>query len=136
MGLALDADLVLLVIDAGVSERGVSQTCVWREMRGFSDSRLKWSAKLLKSVLNMEHRVTQISVGWVADLLRLASNAGLHRPASEVFVLLRTRGPHFSSKCNLHVEVRFASDDLSLVIVGQPTSSSSVVFIKLTKLSW
>jgi len=69
----------------------------------------------------MERGVTQTRVGWDVELLRLASNSGLLRPASEVSVLLGTRGPHFSVKRDLHVEVRFASDDLSLVIFGQPT---------------
>ena len=48
-------------------------------------------------------------------------NAGLLRPASEVSVLLWMRGPHFNLKRDLRIEVRFASDDLSSVIFGQPT---------------
>jgi len=58
----------------------------------------------------MGHGVTQTHV-----------EAGLLKLASEVFVLLETRGLHFSSKCDIRVEGRFASDDLSLVIFGQPT---------------
>ena len=63
--------------------------------------------------------VPQTCVGRDAELLRLASNAGLLRPASEVSMLLKMRGLHFSSKYDLRVEVRLASDDLSLVIFGQ-----------------
>jgi len=55
------------------------------------------------------------------ELLRLVLNAGLLRLASEVSVLLGMLGLHFSSKRDLRVEVRFMSDDLSLVIFGQPT---------------
>jgi len=55
---------------------------------------------------------------WDAELIRLALNASLLRPASEVSVLLGTRGPHFSLKCDLRVEVRFAYD-LSLMIFEQ-----------------
>jgi len=44
-------------------------------------------------------------------------------PASEVFMLLWMRGPRFSLKRDLRVEVSFASDNLSLVIFGQPTGS-------------
>ena len=60
-----------------------------------------------------------------AELLRLASNAGLRRLASEVFILLETRGPRFSSKRDLRVEVRFASDDLPLMIFKHLTIGSS-----------
>ena len=70
--------------------------------------------------LDMERGVSQTHVGWVAESLRLTSNTGLLRPASEVSVLLGMRGPRFSSKRDFHVEVRFASDDLPLVIFGQP----------------
>jgi len=38
-GLALDIDLALLVVDAGVLERGVSQTNI--KMQDFSDPHLK-----------------------------------------------------------------------------------------------
>ena len=71
-------------------------------------------------MLDMERRVTQTRVGRDAELL-FASNAGLFKPASEVLMLLEMRGPRFSSKRNLCVEVRLASDDLTLVIFGQPT---------------
>jgi len=37
----------------GVLERGVAQTRACHEMRDFSDPRLKWSAKLLRPVLDM-----------------------------------------------------------------------------------
>jgi len=76
---------------------------------------------LLRPALDIEWEVTQTRVGWDAELLRLASNAGLLRPASEVSVLLGTQGSSFSSKYDLRVEVRFASDNLSLVIFGQLT---------------
>jgi len=82
---------------------------------------LKWSAKWLRLTLDLKRGVTQTRVGRDAELLRLASNAGLLRPASEVSVLFEMRGPRFSSKCDLRVEVIFASDDLSLVIFGQST---------------
>jgi len=59
--------------------------------------------------------VPQTRVGWDAELLRLALNASLVRPASKVPML---RCPHFSLKYDLRVEVRFESDDLSLVIFG------------------
>jgi len=78
---------------------------------------------LLRPALDMERGVTQTRVGCDAELLRLVSNAGLLRPA---FVLLRTRGPHFSLKHDLHVEVRFASDDLSLVILDNLQLFSSI----------
>ena len=57
-------------------------------MQGFSDPRLKWSAKLLRLALDLERKVTQTRIGRDTELLRLASNAGLLRLASEVFVLL------------------------------------------------
>ena len=76
---------------------------------------------MLRPALDIERGVTQTRVGWDAKLLRLSSDAGLLRPASEVSVLLGTRGPHFSSKCDIRVKVRFASDDLFLVIFGQLT---------------
>jgi len=50
----LDANLALFVVDAGVSEWEVAQTRVCHEMRGFSDPRLKWSAKLLRPALDIE----------------------------------------------------------------------------------
>ena len=61
-GLGLNADLALLVVDAGVSERGVAQTLVRSETQGFSDLRLTWSAKLLRPALEMGRRVTQTRV--------------------------------------------------------------------------
>ena len=49
VGLALDADLTLFVVDADVSlECGVARTHVRRKMRSCSDPRLKWNAKLLR----------------------------------------------------------------------------------------
>ena len=63
----------------------------------------------------------QTRFGWEAEFLRLALNASLLRPASEVSVLFWMRGPCFNLKRNLRVEVRFASADLTLVIFGQPT---------------
>ena len=78
---------------------------------------------MLRPALDTERGVTQTRVRWDAEILRLASNAGLFRPASEVSVLLGTRGPRFNLKRDLRVEVRFASDDLSLVIFRQPTES-------------
>jgi len=99
-------------------------------MQGFSDPRLKWSAELLRPALEMgrgvahthvRRGVPQTRIGWDVELLRLALNTGLLRLASEVSVLLWMRGPRFSLKHELRVEVRFLSDDLSLVIFGQPT---------------
>jgi len=68
-------------------------------MQGISDPCLKWSAKLLRLALGLECRVTQISVGRDAELLRLASNAGLLRPPSKVFIL----------KCEVSVLVQNAT---------------------------
>ena len=76
---------------------------------------------MLRPALNMECEFTQTRVGWDAELLKLASNAGLLSPASEIFMLLGTRGSRFSSKRDFRVEVRFVSDDLSLVTFGQST---------------
>ena len=75
----------------------------------------------------VERGFTQTRVGWDAELLRLVLNAGLLRPASEVFILLWTRGPFFSLKRDLRVEVRFAYDDLSMVIFEQPTRISEFI---------
>ena len=69
----------------------------------------------------MRCEVPQIRVGQDVELLRLALNAGLLRLASEVSMLLWTRSPRFSLKHDLRVEVKFVSDDLSLIIFGQPT---------------
>ena len=80
------------------------------------------NTKLLKLAFNVRRKVSgalscsDLRLTWSAELLRLALNAGLLRPASEVSVLLGMRGPRFSSKRDLHVEVRLASDDLSLLI--------------------
>jgi len=63
-------------------------------------------------------RVPQIHVWWDTELLRLALNASLFKPTSEVSMLLWMRVSRFSLKRDLRVEVRFASDDLSLVIFG------------------
>jgi len=71
---------------------------------------------VLKLEFDLKRGVIQTHVGWDAELLTLASNAGLLRPASEVSILLGTRGPHFSSKRDLRVEVRLTSNNLSLVI--------------------
>ena len=76
---------------------------------------------MLRLTLDLERGVTQTRVGRNAELLRLASKTSLLRPASEVSMLLEMRGPRFSSKRDLHVEVRLASNDLSLVIFGQST---------------
>ena len=133
VGLALDADLTLLVVNAGVSKRGVAQTRIWSETQGFSDPRLKWSAELLRLALDLECGVTQTRVSRDAELLKLASNAGLLRPASEVSVLLWMRGPRFSLKRDLHIEMWFTSDDLPLVIFGQPIEFP-LKFLKLR--SW
>ena len=69
-GLALDADLALLVVDAGL-ECGVAQTHILSETQDFSDPHLKWNAKLLRLVLGIERGVTHTRVGWDAELLRL-----------------------------------------------------------------
>ena len=74
---------------------------------------------MLRLALDLERELTQTRVDRDAELLRLASNVGLLRPASEVSILLGTRGPRFSSKRDLCVEARLTSDDLSLVIIGQ-----------------
>ena len=76
---------------------------------------------MLRLALDLERGVTQTRVGRDVELLRFALNTGLLRPASEVSMLLEMRGPRFSSKRDLHVEVTLASDDLSLMIFGQPT---------------
>ena len=76
---------------------------------------------MIRPALDMECGVTQTRVRWDAELLRLVSNAGLLRPTSKVSTLLEMRGPHFSLKRDLHVEVRLASDDLFLVSFRQPT---------------
>ena len=64
----------------------------------------------------MGRGVPQTFVGWDTELLRFTLNAGLLRPASEVFVLLWMPGPCFSLKREVRVEVRITFDDLSLVI--------------------
>ena len=108
-GVTLDADLALLVIDVGVSVK--TWSC--------SDSRLKWDAWFLRPASEVEHQVAKTrawnrrrsysdSVGWDAELLRLALNASLLRPASEVSILLGTRGPHFSSGREVLVSVQNA----------------------------
>ena len=81
--------------------RMVSQTRVKSGAPSCSDSRLTWNAELLRLALVR----TQ-------SYLRLASNTDLLRPASEVSMLLEMRGPRFSSKRDLRVEMRLASDDL------------------------
>ena len=124
VGVALDADFALLVVDANVSKRSVAQTRIWSETQGFSDQRLKWSAKLLRLAPDLEHGVTQTRISRDAELLRLASNAGLLRPVSEVSMPLEMRGLHFSSKRDLRVEMWLASDDLSLVIFEIAVMSS------------
>ena len=121
MGLVLNVDL------AGISEHGVAQTCIWSETQGFSDPRLKWSAKLLRTTLDMEREVTQTRVGQDTKLLR---------PASEVFMLRWTRDLRFSLKCDLHVEVRFVLDDLSLVIFGQSAEPPQKFSILHSWLGW
>ena len=90
-------------------------------MQGFSDPRLKWSAKLLRLALDLKREVTQTRVAWDVELLRLMSNTSLLRLASEVSILLEMQGPQFSSERDLRIEMRLASDDLSLVIFGQST---------------
>ena len=82
---------------------------------------------MVRLAVDLEHGITQTRVGRDAESLRLASNVGLLRPTSEVSVLLGTRGPRFSLKCDL--KVRFVSDDLSLVIFGQPTELPSKFLI-------
>jgi len=91
-------------------------------MQGFSDPRLKWSAKLLRLALDLEHGITQTRVGRDTELFRRASDTSLLKPTSEISILLGARGPHFSLKCDLRVKVSFASDDLSLVIFRQSTT--------------
>ena len=132
-GLALDADLALFVVDEGISV--LMQSCSdprleWDAMflrptsdvePSCSDLRLKWDAGLLRPCVRCG--VTQTRVRRDAELLWLVLNAGLLRPASEVSVLLWTWGLRFSLKCDLRVEVRFESDDLSLVIFRQPIVS-------------
>jgi len=95
-------------------------------MQGFSDLQLKWDAGLLRPCVRCG--VPQTRVGWDAELLRFALNVGLLRPASEVSVLLWMRGLLFSLKHDLHIEVRFASDDLSLVIFWIAYRTPSKVF--------
>ena len=80
VGLTLDTDLVLLVVDAGVSECRVAQTAICHEMRNFSDRCRKWSAKLLRPALDMEREVTQTRVRWDAscsDSHRMWAYSGL-----------------------------------------------------------
>ena len=109
-GLPLDADLALLVLYAGISECEVAHTCVWREKRDFSDLCLKWSAKLLRLALDMEREVPQTRIEY-----------GLTQACVWSLCASWIQGPRFSLNCKLRVEVRFASDDLSLVIFEQPT---------------
>ena len=61
-------------------------------MQVFSDPGMKWSTKLFRFALDLECGVTQTRVSRDAELLKLASNAGLLRPASEVSILLGIRG--------------------------------------------
>jgi len=130
VGLALDADFPLLVVDVSDSvrtgsysdsrskwdagffrpaskvERRVAQTCAWNGMRRCSDPHKIWNSSDSRW---MGYRVTQTHV-----------ERGFTQARSKVSVLLWTRGPHFSLKRDLRVEVRFASNDLSLLIFGQP----------------
>jgi len=92
VGLALDTGLAMLVVDMNVPRCGVAQTRIWSEMQVFSDPGMKWSTKLFRFALDLEHEVTQTRVGRDAELLKLTSNAGLLRPASEVSILLGIRG--------------------------------------------
>ena len=134
-------------------ERQVAQTRVWDVaqnfsdlclMQSFSDSHLKWDVGFLRLASELERQVS-LTCAWNGtmgcsnpcetrsssdsrwmgtELLRLALNASLLWPSSEVSVLLWTRGLRFNLKRDLRVEVRFASDDLSLVIFEQPLSIS------------
>ena len=66
----------------------------------------------------MRRGVLQTRIGWDAELLKLALNAGLLRPASEVSMFLGTRGPRFSRR----IKIGLTSDGLSLVIFRQRTT--------------
>ena len=77
---------------------------------------------MLRLALDLEHGITQTRVGRDTELFRRASNTDLLKPASEISMLLGTRGPRFSLKFDLRVKVSFASDDLSLVIFRQSTT--------------
>ena len=66
----------------------------------------------------LRRRVYQTRIGRDTELLKLALNAGLLRPASEVYTLLEMRGPCFSSKRDPRVEMRLVFVDLSLMIFG------------------
>ena len=71
----------------------------------------------------MRRGVPQTRIGWDAELLRLVLNASSLRPVFAVSVLLWTQGLRYSLKRDLRVGVRFAFDDLFLVIFGQPTET-------------
>jgi len=96
-------------------KRRITQIRVLSETQGFSDPRLMWSWVAQTCAWNGMRGCLDLALD--VELLRFALNAGLLRPASEVSVLLWTRGPHFSLKRDLRVEVRFASNDLSLLIL-------------------
>ena len=107
-------------------ECGVAETRVRRRV---PQTHVGWDTELLRLTLEsrcgvlqtrVRCRVTQTRIERDVELLRLALNASLLRPTSEVSIFLWTRGPHLSLKRDLRVEVRFASDDLSLVIFGKP----------------
>ena len=81
---------------------------------------------MLRHALDLERGVTQTHVGQDAELLKLALNVGLLRPASKVSILLGMRDTRFSSKRDLRVEVMLVSNDLSLVIFKQLRNPSKV----------
>ena len=79
VGLTLDTDLALLIVDTGVSEHGVTQTHIWREHEisqtyvwsgapSCSDLRLTWNTELLRLMLEgtqgySDSRRTQVERG-------------------------------------------------------------------------
>ena len=95
-----------------------------------SNLRLKWDARFLIPVSEVERQVAQ-TYAWHGMWSYSDSrwmDAELLRSASEVSMLLWTGGPRFSLKRDLHVEVRFASDDLSLVIFLTAFRTPSKIF--------
>ena len=95
VGIAMDTDLVLLVVDADVLKCEIAQTRVLSEIQGFSDPCLKWNAKLPRLSLDLERGVTQTRVGRDAKL----SDSRQMRAYS---------GLHLKSPCFLGCEVRIS----------------------------
>ena len=91
-GLALDAELALFLVDAGISVR----------MRSYSDSRLKCDTGFLRPAFKMERGVAQICAR--RRVLRLALD-GMQSYSDSRWMRVYS-SPHLKSPCFLGCEVR------------------------------